>query len=50
MKIHTHIAYISKNISNILRSISDINLLPNYLKLEIMNKIKSDVNLEYVKC
>lgn len=49
MKMHTHIANISKNISNILRNLSDISLLPNNLRIDIMNKIKSDIKLEYVK-
>lgn len=49
MKIHIHIANISKKISNILHSIEDINLLPKNLTLEIMNKYKlSNTKFEYV--
>lgn len=49
MKIHVHIANISKNISDLVHGLSDINLLSTDLKLEIMNKIKSNKEFGYVK-
>lgn len=43
MKIHLHIANISKNISNVIHGISDISVLSNNLKLVLMNKLKSNI-------
>lgn len=49
LKIHLHIANISKNIVNVLHGVSDISLLTSNLKLNIMNKLKSNSQFEYVK-
>lgn len=49
MKMHVHIANISKNISNILHDMSDISLLSNNLRLEMIKKIQINTQFEYVK-
>lgn len=49
MKIHIHIANISKNIIDVLHNVSDISLLSSNFKLEVMNKLKSDLQFGLVK-
>lgn len=49
LKMHLHIASISMNLSNVLRDISDISSLSNNLRLELMNKIKSNMDLGFAK-
>lgn len=44
--MHIHVANISKNIMDVLHSVSDISLLSSNLKLEVMNKLKSDLQFE----
>lgn len=48
MKIHIHIASITKNIYNVLSDVKDINLLPKNITLEIMNKL-NNTEFKYVK-
>lgn len=48
LKTNFHIANISKNIAYILHKTSDINLLSKNVLLEIMEKIKSKIQFEYV--
>ncbi|XP_029343352.1 DNA-dependent protein kinase catalytic subunit isoform X2 [Acyrthosiphon pisum] len=43
LKTNFHIANISKNISHVLHEISDISLLSKNILLEIMSKIKSNI-------
>jgi len=43
LKTNFHIANISKNISHVLHEISDISLLSKNVLLEIMSKLKSNI-------
>lgn len=49
LKMHIHIANISKNIIDALRDVSDISLLSSNLKLEMMNRLKSDLQFRWFK-